>query len=169
MVQGKSNLVPSLLWWDYNKNTDVWNFLFSARANKYQYSELFICLLCFSFCATWFIIRRQPYAFILLDIINMALCMHVLKCLRLPSLKWISILMMCMFVYDAAMVFGTPYITPNGCSVMLEGATGLSCASREKTKGYPIPPVEQESVPEKVDRNREKRSIFNCIFFSSQC
>ncbi|KAF1770714.1 hypothetical protein GCK72_002536 [Caenorhabditis remanei] len=120
-----------------------------ARANKYQYSELLICLLCFSFCATWFTIRRQPYAFILLDIINMALCMHVLKCLRLPSLKWISILMMCMFVYDAAMVFGTPYITPNGCSVMLEVATGLSCASREKTKGYPIPPVEQESVPEK--------------------
>uniref|UniRef100_A0A1I7UY77 Signal peptide peptidase-like 2B n=1 Tax=Caenorhabditis tropicalis TaxID=1561998 RepID=A0A1I7UY77_9PELO len=120
-----------------------------GRVEKYKYSEAFISLLCFSFCATWFVIRRQPHAFILLDIINMALCMHVLKCLRLPSLKWISILMLCMFVYDAAMVFGTPYITPNGCSVMLEVATGLSCAGKVKAKGYPVPPVEQGNVPEK--------------------
>ncbi|CAO4361878.1 unnamed protein product [Caenorhabditis nigoni] len=117
--------------------------------NNRQYSEVFISLVCLSFCVTWFVYRRQPYAFILLDIINIALCMHVLKCLRLPSLKWISILMLCMFIYDAGMVFGTPYITSNGCSVMLEVATGLSCSAKEKGKGYPIPPVEQESVPEK--------------------
>ncbi|CAB02277.1 IntraMembrane Protease (IMPAS) family [Caenorhabditis elegans] len=120
-----------------------------GRIHQYKYSEAFIGIICLSFCVTWFIIRRQPYAFILLDVINMALCMHVLKCLRLPSLKWISILMLCMFVYDAFMVFGTPYMTTNGCSVMLEVATGLSCAAKGKNKGYPVPPIEQESVPEK--------------------
>lgn len=131
-------------------NTQMqWFPICCGRVDKYKYTEAFISLVCFSFCTTWFVIRRQPYAFILLDVINMALCMHVLKCLRLPSLKWISILMVCMFVYDAAMVFGTPYITPNGCSVMLEVATGLSCSTKDKTKGYPVPPVEQGSIPEK--------------------
>lgn len=98
-------------------------------------------------CVLWFIYRRTPYAFILLDFINVTLCLHILKSLRLPSVKWITALMLCMFIYDAVMVFVTPFITRNGCSVMLEVATGIDCSS-SGADGYPMPPIDA-ALPEK--------------------
>ncbi|VDM64548.1 unnamed protein product [Angiostrongylus costaricensis] len=90
---------------------------------------MIVFLLSLTLCVLWFIYRRTPYAFILLDFINVTLCLHILKSLRLPSLKWITTLMLCMFVYDAVMVFATPYMTRNGCSIMLEVATGIDCST----------------------------------------
>ncbi|CAI2318589.1 unnamed protein product [Caenorhabditis sp. 36 PRJEB53466] len=123
--------------------------------HEYTYTSAATVLFSLSVCTTWFFLRRNPYAFVLLDLINMALCVHVLKCLRLPSLKWISILMLCMFLYDAFMVFGTAQFTSNGCSVMLEVATGTSNCKTDRNgqkavgeNGYPVPPVEFPS-PEK--------------------
>lgn len=56
--------------------------------------------------------------------------------------------MICMFVYDAVMVFVTPYLTSSGCSVMLEVATGIGCSS-DGNDGYPMPPLDA-ALPEKV-------------------
>lgn len=56
--------------------------------------------------------------------------------------------MLCMFIYDAVMVFVTPFITRNGCSVMLEVATGIDCSS-SGADGYPMPPIDA-ALPEKV-------------------
>uniref|UniRef100_A0A1I7VEX9 PA domain-containing protein n=1 Tax=Loa loa TaxID=7209 RepID=A0A1I7VEX9_LOALO len=39
-----------------------------------------------SFCISWFVFRREPYAFILLDLINIAVCIHILKGIRFPNL-----------------------------------------------------------------------------------
>ncbi|VDP14872.1 unnamed protein product [Heligmosomoides polygyrus] len=55
--------------------------------------------------------------------------------------------MLCMFIYDAVMVFVTPFITRNGCSVMLEVATGIDCSS-SGADGYPMPPIDA-ALPEK--------------------
>ncbi|KJH53229.1 signal peptide peptidase [Dictyocaulus viviparus] len=115
-----------------------------GRPNVLQF---IVFILSLSLCVTWFVYRRAPYAFILLDFINVTLCLEILKTLRLPSLKWITSLMLCMFVYDIVMVFGTPYITRNGCSIMLEVATGIDCSSGDE--GYPMPPIDAIS-PEKV-------------------
>ncbi|KAE9420308.1 hypothetical protein Angca_005872, partial [Angiostrongylus cantonensis] len=109
--------------------------------------QMIVFLLSLTLCVLWFIYRRTPYAFILLDFINVTLCLHILKSLRLPSLKWITTLMLCMFVYDAVMVFATPYMTRNGCSIMLEVATGIDC-STGGSDGYPIPPIDA-ALPEK--------------------
>ncbi|VDM43156.1 unnamed protein product [Toxocara canis] len=108
------------------------------------------CVLLFIFsaalCVFWFFIRRDPYAFILLDFINVTLCLHVLKGIRFPNLKWLTVLLVCMFVYDMFMVFGTPFLTKNGCSVMIEVAAGTDCA--KSNTGYPVAPVNSE-IPEK--------------------
>lgn len=109
--------------------------------------QLIVFLLSLVLCMVWFIYRRTPYAFILLDFINVTLCLHILKSLRLPSLKWITSLMLCMFLYDAVMVFVTPYLTTSGCSVMLEVATGIEC-SASGSDGYPVPPIDA-ALPEK--------------------
>ncbi|XGW19448.1 hypothetical protein V3C99_003360 [Haemonchus contortus] len=112
-----------------------------------SFIQLMVFTLSFGICVVWFVYRRTPYAFILLDFINVTLCLHILKSLRLPSVKWISALMLCMFIYDAVMVFVTPFITRNGCSVMLEVATGIDCSS-SGTDGYPMPPIDA-ALPEK--------------------
>ncbi|KAK6023710.1 signal peptide peptidase [Ostertagia ostertagi] len=109
--------------------------------------QLIVYTFSLGICVIWFIYRRTPYAFILLDFINVTLCLHILKSLRLPSVKWISALMLCMFIYDAVMVFVTPFLTRNGCSVMLEVATGIDCSS-SGTDGYPMPPIDA-ALPEK--------------------
>ncbi|CAD6184482.1 unnamed protein product [Caenorhabditis auriculariae] len=119
-------------------------FLFGR---KLTYVGILIYLLSLAPCVYWYVVRRSPYAFILLDLINMTICLHILKSLRLPSLKWITLLMFCMFIYDLFMVFGTKGLTKNGCSVMLEVATGMDC-SKVEPGGYPIPPVDSHN-PEK--------------------
>uniref|UniRef100_A0A914WGI5 Uncharacterized protein n=1 Tax=Plectus sambesii TaxID=2011161 RepID=A0A914WGI5_9BILA len=52
-----------------------------------MWRSVFLFLLSASVTITWFIIRNNAYAFILLDIINVCLCIHVIKGLRFPSLK----------------------------------------------------------------------------------
>lgn len=60
------------------------------------------------------------------------------------------VLLAVMFVYDLFMVFGTPYITTDGCSIMVQVAVGSSCGSGGSGPGqYPIPPVEA-NIPEIV-------------------
>ncbi|WKX91753.1 hypothetical protein Q1695_010075 [Nippostrongylus brasiliensis] len=109
--------------------------------------QLLVTLFSATICVSWFFYRRSPYAFILLDFINVTLCLHILKSLRLPSVKWIAVLMLCMFIYDAVMVFGTPFLTTSGCSIMLEVATGIDC-SASGGDGYPMPPIDA-ALPEK--------------------
>ncbi|KAK5976558.1 IntraMembrane Protease (IMPAS) family, partial [Trichostrongylus colubriformis] len=110
--------------------------------------QFLVFALSFCVCIIWFIYRRTPYAFILLDFINVTICLNILKSLRLPSVKWIAVLMICMFIYDVVMVFVTPFFTSSGCSVMLEVATGIDCSS-SGTDGYPMPPIDA-ALPEKV-------------------
>jgi len=75
-----------------------------------------------------------------------------------------------MFVYDFFMVFVTPYITSDGCSIMLEVATGQGC--RKKTDkpeddddaiSIPIPPT-LVKTPERV---RDEFSTVNVVFCQS--
>ncbi|KAM3720820.1 Signal peptide peptidase-like 2B [Dirofilaria immitis] len=99
-----------------------------------------------SLCITWFIFRSDPYAFILLDFINIAVCIHILKGIRFPNLKWLTVLLICMFLYDLFMVFITPFFTTSGCSVMIEVASGTDCS--KAASGYPIAPI-NTGIPEK--------------------
>uniref|UniRef100_A0A915PSQ9 Uncharacterized protein n=1 Tax=Setaria digitata TaxID=48799 RepID=A0A915PSQ9_9BILA len=98
------------------------------------------------FCIIWFVFRRTPYAFILLDFINISVCIHILKGIRFPNLMWLTVLMTCMFLYDIFMVFITPFLTKNGCSVMIEVAAGTDCS--KTGSGYPIAPINAD-IPEK--------------------
>uniref|UniRef100_A0A0N5APK8 Signal peptide peptidase-like 2B n=1 Tax=Syphacia muris TaxID=451379 RepID=A0A0N5APK8_9BILA len=109
-------------------------------------SSVLLFIFSAGFCILWFFSRRNPYAFILLDFINVTLCLHVLKWIRFPNLKWLTVLLLCMFVYDMFMVFGTPYLTKSGCSVMIEVAAGTDCM--KSNTGYPVAPVSGD-IPEK--------------------
>lgn len=97
----------------------LFNFIFDVDFRQ-------ILLLCFS-CAvsiTWFVIRKQKHAWILQDILGVAFCIHMLKSIRLPSLKICAVLLVLLFFYDIFFVFVTPYLTGKAESVMEEVATG---------------------------------------------
>ncbi|GFY38131.1 signal peptide peptidase-like 2B [Trichonephila inaurata madagascariensis] len=74
----------------------------------------------------WVIIRKEKYSWILQDILGVAFCIHMLKSIRLPSLKICFVLLVLLFFYDIFFVFVTPYFTMKGESVMEEIATGGS-------------------------------------------
>lgn len=60
--------------------------------NEYFLSRSFILsvivfVLSTFICVSWFIFRRSPYAFILLDFINVNICLYALKGFRFSCLK----------------------------------------------------------------------------------
>merc|ERR1719188_438037 len=73
---------------------------------------------------TWFVFRKEDWAWILQDILGIMFSINMLKVLRLPSLKICTILLSTLFFYDIFFVFITPLITKDGKSVMVEVATG---------------------------------------------
>ncbi|VDN03102.1 unnamed protein product, partial [Thelazia callipaeda] len=123
---------------------DLFNYECCSERPRVMSMGLFFCATLL--CVMWFIIRRDPYSFILLDLINVAVCIHVLKGIRFPNLKWLTVLLSCMFAYDMFMVFITPLLTKNGCSVMVEVAAGTDCS--KANTGYPVAPI-NSNLPEK--------------------
>ncbi|XP_050732848.1 signal peptide peptidase-like 2B isoform X2 [Eriocheir sinensis] len=87
-----------------------------------------ILLLLFSIGVTvvWVVMRKQPWAWILQDILGIAFSINVLKLIRLPNLKICTILLSGLVVYDIFFVFITPFITSDQKSIMVEVAKGGS-------------------------------------------
>uniref|UniRef100_A0A8R1IZ32 Signal peptide peptidase-like 2B n=1 Tax=Caenorhabditis japonica TaxID=281687 RepID=A0A8R1IZ32_CAEJA len=72
----------------------------------------------------------------------------------MPNMKVLTIVLVVMYFYDAFMVFGTPYLTENGCSIMVQVATGIDdCREYVPQPGRvaanPTPPVFRRVPPEK--------------------
>ena len=70
-------------------------------------------LVSFSFSITivWLIFRKATWAWILQDSLGIVFSLNMLKTLRLPSLKVITVLLCTLFVYDIFFVFITPLLT----------------------------------------------------------
>jgi uncharacterized membrane protein len=96
------------------------------------------------FCVTWFILRQKYYAFYLLNLINISLCVVAIKSSQLRNLRILVLLLVGMFIYDIFMVFGTKLFTKNGCSVMIQVVTGVDCNVKPSGNYYPVAPLEQE-------------------------
>ena len=70
-------------------------------------------LMSFSLAITivWLVFRKESWAWALQDLLGIVFSLNMLKTLRLPSLKVITVLLSTLFVYDIFFVFITPYIT----------------------------------------------------------
>ncbi|KAJ3043022.1 hypothetical protein HDV00_005929 [Rhizophlyctis rosea] len=72
----------------------------------------------------WFLARRSSYAWVLQDIIGVALMIIMLRSLHLPNIQVTTVLMIGAFLYDVFWVFISPLFTKSGKSVMETVATG---------------------------------------------
>jgi len=83
-------------------------------------------VFCLSLSLTWFIFRHSSWAWILQDIIGYFFCIFTISELHLPNFKLLTLLLVGFCVYDVFMVYITPFLTPDGDSVMVSVATGGS-------------------------------------------
>ena len=63
------------------------------------------------FFIVWLIFRKAHWAWILQDFLGVLFSLNMLKTLRLPSLKVITVLLCTLFIYDIFFVFITPLLT----------------------------------------------------------
>lgn len=83
-----------------------------------------ILILGLAFTLTWRFNMNHPQAYLMLDFMNICICVYSVKASELRSLRLITFFLIAMFSYDIFMVFGTRLFTENGCSVMVQVVTG---------------------------------------------
>ncbi|KAK7084950.1 Signal peptide peptidase-like 2A [Halocaridina rubra] len=86
--------------------------------------QILLLLFSFGLSITWIVLRKQPWSWILQDILGITFSINVLRVIRLPSLKICTILLSGLVIYDIFFVFITPLITSDGKSIMVEVAKG---------------------------------------------
>lgn len=88
--------------------------------------QILLLLFAIGLAVVWVVMRKEPWAWALQDILGIAFCINVLKMIRLPNLKICTILLSGLLIYDIFFVFITPLITPDRKSIMVEVAKGGS-------------------------------------------
>lgn len=107
---------------------------FCCPSNRYQveFRQALLAIGCLSIVITWVVNRKEYWAWALQDSLGVIFSINMLRTVRLPSLKIITILFSGLFIYDIFFVFVTPYMTKNGLSIMEEVATGGAGGSGEQ-------------------------------------
>ena len=86
---------------------------------SYSHALAFACA--FGIALSWFLRRREPWMWLLQDMLSMSVCILFVGTLRLPSLRVASIFLGLMFAYDVFMVFISPLLFHT--SIMVAVAT----------------------------------------------
>lgn len=113
----------------------IWNFVIPGEQRlqfsclgcyhfDMKYKEIVFALISMSVGIIWFIYRHAHFSWAIQDVLGVLFCIHVLKNIRIPSLKAGTIFLSLAFFYDIFFVFITPYLTKNGSSIMIDVATG---------------------------------------------
>ncbi|EGD75895.1 hypothetical protein PTSG_11619 [Salpingoeca rosetta] len=84
-----------------------------------------------SIATWWVVVRHEPYAWALQDVLGLAFIISVLQSLRTPSYRVTAALLFGFLLYDVFFVFITPYLTKDNDSVMVKAATGGGTSSEQ--------------------------------------
>jgi signal peptide peptidase-like protein 2B len=77
--------------------------------------QFLLMCIAISITVVWVVYRKADWAWALQDTLGVLFSLNMLKTLRLPSLKIITILLSTLFIYDIFFVFVTPLITKVFC------------------------------------------------------
>ncbi|KAI6237353.1 hypothetical protein M3Y95_00256000 [Aphelenchoides besseyi] len=80
-----------------------------------------------AFTITWRLNSNHPLSFLMLDFMNVNVCVYGIKTSKPKSLRLITFFLIVVFVYDILVVFGIRLLTLNGCSKMTEIVTQMDC------------------------------------------
>ncbi|KAI7802855.1 signal peptide peptidase-like 2A [Triplophysa rosa] len=87
--------------------------------------SLLLAAVCITLAVVWGVYRNDDrWIWILQDLLGVAFCLNFLKTITLSNFKICVILLSLLLVYDVFFVFITPFLTPNGESIMVQVALG---------------------------------------------
>lgn len=87
--------------------------------------SLLIAAVCITLSVIWGVYRNDDrWIWILQDLLGIAFCLNFLKTISLSNFKICVILLSLLLLYDVFFVFITPFLTPNGESIMVQVALG---------------------------------------------
>ncbi|KAF4071795.1 hypothetical protein AMELA_G00266800 [Ameiurus melas] len=81
------------------------------------------------------------WIWILQDVLGIAFCLNFMKTITLSNYKICVILLSLLLVYDVFFVFITPFLTPNGESIMVQVALGPGAGGESGSGGVPADPT----------------------------
>ncbi|XP_072551287.1 signal peptide peptidase-like 2A isoform X2 [Salminus brasiliensis] len=97
--------------------------------------SLLLAAVCITLAVVWGVYRNEDrWIWILQDLLGVAFCLNFMKTITLSNYKICVILLSLLLVYDVFFVFITPFLTPNGESIMVQVALGPG-AGGEKGDG----------------------------------
>ena len=99
--------------------------LFSVRCGRMHLYQMFLLIGSVSLSVTWFVFRREPFSWILQDLLGVCFSLNMLRTIRLPSYKICVILLSALFFYDIFFVFITPLITSKGIPPLLKSCLSI--------------------------------------------
>ncbi|WAQ93952.1 SPP2B-like protein [Mya arenaria] len=94
--------------------------------HRQLYKDIILYLLCLGLAIFWGVMRHEPYAWVIQDILGYAFCLNVMRTVFLPNMKICTIMLCLLFLYDIFFVFISPLFTKDGESIMVKVATGGS-------------------------------------------
>uniref|UniRef100_A0AAR2L9P7 PA domain-containing protein n=1 Tax=Pygocentrus nattereri TaxID=42514 RepID=A0AAR2L9P7_PYGNA len=87
--------------------------------------SLLLAAVCITLAVVWGVYRNEDrWIWILQDLLGVAFCLHFMKTITLSNYKICVFLLSLLLIYDVFFVFITPFLTPNGESIMVQVALG---------------------------------------------
>ncbi|XP_067275301.1 signal peptide peptidase-like 2A isoform X2 [Pseudorasbora parva] len=111
--------------------------------------SLLIAAVCITLSVIWGVYRNDDrWIWVLQDLLGVAFCLNFLKTISLSNFKICVILLSLLLLYDVFFVFITPFLTPNGESIMVQVALGPGAGG--KGDGKLVIPADPSSSYEKL-------------------
>lgn len=112
--------------------------------------NLLLAAVCITLAVVWGVYRNEDrWIWILQDVLGIAFCLNFMKTIALSNYKICVILLSLLLVYDVFFVFITPFLTPNGESIMVQVALGPG-AGGGKGGGDVVVPADPTPTYEKL-------------------
>ncbi|XP_036391767.1 signal peptide peptidase-like 2A isoform X2 [Megalops cyprinoides] len=101
------------------------NGSFSCQGNTFSVRSLLLAAVCITVAVLWGVYRNEDrWVWILQDLLGIAFCINFMKSITVSNYKICVILLGLLLLYDVFFVFITPFLTPNGESIMVQVALG---------------------------------------------
>lgn len=125
-------------------------FSVSCGEKSCSVRNLLLGAVCITLAVVWGVYRNEDrWIWILQDVLGIAFCLNFMKTITLSNYKICVILLSLLLVYDVFFVFITPFLTPNGESIMVQVALGPG-AGGEKGSGDVMVPADPTPTYEKL-------------------
>ncbi|XP_060780251.1 signal peptide peptidase-like 2A isoform X2 [Neoarius graeffei] len=122
----------------------------SFGEKSFSVRNLLLAAVCITLAVVWGVYRNEDrWIWILQDVLGIAFCLNFMKTITLSNYKICVILLSLLLVYDVFFVFITPFLTPNGESIMVQVALGPG-AGGEKGSGDVVVPADPTPSYEKL-------------------